>query len=286
MCIPQNMSSPVIYYNKNLFDAAGVAYPADDWTWDEFVSVATALTLDEDGDGMVDVYGLGMEPSIVRLAPFVWMNGGDLVDDPAAPTALTLAEPATQEALAWFTELQTVHGVVPDAVAEEAESSESRFLNGRLSMIVESRRAVPEFRAIDAFDWDVAPLPLGQARASVLHSDAYCISAAGQHKDAAWAFVEFANTLAGQTLLAGTGRTVPSRIELAESPVFLDPDAKPANSHVYLDAIPHIRNLPVMATWFDIEGVVNTELENLFYGREGIDEAVNLSSERSREFFE
>lgn len=286
MCLPQNMSSPVVYYNKDLFDAAGVAYPADDWTWDEFVSVAAALTQDGDGDGTTDVYGLGLEPSIVRLAPFVWMNGGELVDDLDAPTALTLDEPATQEAIAWFTELQTVHGVVPDAVAEEAESSESRFLNGRLGMFVESRRAVPEFRAIEGFDWDVAPLPVGKERASVLHSDAYCITAASEHKDAAWTFIEFANTLEGQTLLAGTGRTVPSRIELAESPVFLDPDAKPANSQAFLDAIPHIRNLPIMGTWFDIEGVVNTELESAFYGRESVEDAIEVARERSREFFE
>lgn len=286
MCMPQNMSSPVVYYNKDLFDAAGVAYPEDAWSWDEFVATAAALTGDIDGDGTVDVYGVGLEPSIVRAAPFVWMNGGELVDDPDAPTALTMDAPATAEALAWFTELQTVHRVTPGAVAEVAESSESRFLNGRLGMIVESRRAVPEFRAIQGFDWDVAPLPVGKERASVLHSDAYCISAAGHHKDAAWIFIEFANTLEGQTLLAETGRTVPSLIELAESPVFLDPDAKPANSQVFLDAIPTIRNLPIMATWFDIEGVVNTELENVFYGREGLDDAMETASKRSREFFE
>ena len=44
MCIPQNLSSLVVYYNKELFDAAGVAYPSDDWTWDDFVETAKALT--------------------------------------------------------------------------------------------------------------------------------------------------------------------------------------------------------------------------------------------------
>ena len=284
-CMPQNLSSPVIYYNKDLFDAAGVAYPRDDWTWDDFVSTAAAVTQDNDGDGVTDVYGLGMEASIVRLAPFLWMNGGDIVDNPAAPTALTLDSAESRQAFAWFVALQTVHRVVPDAVAEEAESSLSRFVNGRLAMIMESRRATPEFRLISSFDWDVVGLPQGKIRAGLLHADAYCIAAAGDYKDAAWAFVEFANTREGQMILARSGRTVPSLIELAESPIFLDPTTKPANSQAFLDAIPHLRNLPVMSTWSYIEGILNTEIENAFYGTTTVDEAIDDATRNSAEFF-
>ena len=285
-CMPQNMSSPVIYYNKALFDGAGVAYPSDDWNWDEFVTTAKALTQDTDSDGMTDIYGFGTEASIVRMAPFIWMNGGDIVNDPTTPTKLTLDTPASKEALAWYIALQTTHKVAPDAVAEESESSESRFLNGRLAMFIESRRAVPEFRAIEAFDWDVAALPVGKQRASILHSDAYCMSAAGKHKDAGWAFIEFANTTAGQTILAQTGRTVPSLIALAESPVFLDPTAKPAHSQVFLDAIPGMRNLPIMVTWSDIEGILGTELQSAFTGAITLDEAIQAANEYSAEFFQ
>lgn len=286
ICMPQNMSSPVIYYNKALFDAAGFTYPTDDWTWDGFLETVKMMTQDTDNDGATDIYGFGIDPTLVRAAPFVWMNGGELVDDPVAPTRLTLDTPESKEALQWFMALQLVHQVTPDAVAEEAESSLSRFMNGRLAMFMDSRRAVPEFRTISAFDWDVAALPMGKSRANVLHSDAFCIAAAGQQKAAAWTFLEFANSAAGQTILAGTGRIVPSRIELATSPVFLDPNAKPTNSQAFLAAIPHIRNLPLMATWSDIEGIVNTELKNAFYGNASLDEALQAASEHSAEFFQ
>jgi multiple sugar transport system substrate-binding protein len=283
--MPQNLSSPLIYYNKAIFDAAGVAYPNDAWTWGEFLATAQALTQDGDGDGAIDIYGFGSEASLVRMTPFVWMNGGDLVDDPAAPTRLTLDSPASKDALAWFIALQTTHKVTPDAVAEAAESSESRFLNGRLAMLIESRRAVPEFRTIDSFDWDVAALPMGKQRASLLHSDGYCMAAAGKQKQAAWAFVEFANSSAGQTILAQIGRTVPSLKALAESAVFLDPQARPANSRAFLDAIPHIRSLPVLATWSDIENIVSAELQSAFYGVTSLDEALDAAERRSAEFF-
>lgn len=285
-CMPQNISSPVIYYNKDLFDAAGVAYPAGEWTWDEFLAAAQQLTQDSDGDGVYDVYGFGAEPTIVRMAPFVWMNGGDLVDNRSAPARLALDAPASREALQWFIDLQTTHHVVPDAVAEEAESSLSRFVNGRMAMFMDSRRAVPEFRLIETFDWDVAALPAGKERATILHSDAFCLAAASKRKDAAWTFLEFASSTAGQTLLAQTGRTVPSRRDLAQSPVFLDPQARPANSQAFLDAIPTIRSLPIMAAWSDIEGILNTELQNAFYGAAALDDALRAADQRSAEFFE
>ena len=263
------------------FCLATPAQTASDWLG----ATAQALTQDMDSDGATDIYGFGTEATIVRMAPFVWMNGGDLVDDPAAPTKLALDTPASRAALAWFIALQTTHKVTPDGVAEAAESSESRFVNGRLAMFIDSRRAVPEFRTIEAFDWDVAALPVGKSPASILHSDAFCIAAAGQYKDAAWTFLEFANAIAGQTVLAQTGRTVPSRMALAESPVFLDPQAKPANSQAFLNAIPGIRNLPIMSTWSDIEGIVSTELTNAFYGNATLDDALQAANEHSAEFF-
>ena len=109
MCIPQNISSLVVYYNRALFDAAGLPYPEDDWTLDEFLATAQALTLDLDGDGDVDQYGLGTEASIFRLAPFVWGNGGELVvlESGLRPIRLALDSRAAREAVAWFVELQT-----------------------------------------------------------------------------------------------------------------------------------------------------------------------------------
>nr|MBP6473423.1 extracellular solute-binding protein [Chloroflexota bacterium] len=79
MCLPQNISSLVVYYNADLFAAAGLPEPADKWTWEEFVQTAVTLTRDFDGDGTIDQYGLGVEPSLFRAAPFIWQNNGPLV---------------------------------------------------------------------------------------------------------------------------------------------------------------------------------------------------------------
>lgn len=285
MCMPQNVSSPVVFYNKKLFDAAGVAYPQAGWTWDDFVSTAKALTKDTNGDGAPDQYGLGTEIETIRLAPFVWQNSGDIVDNPSAPTRLTLDSPAAAEAFQWFVDLQVKHKVLPDAAAEKSEASEARFLNGRLGMLLNSRRGVPTYREIKDFDWDVAPLPQGKQQASVLHSDGYCMAATSKNKAAAWALIEFANAAEGQTIIAKTGRTVPSIKSVAESPAFLDPSAKPQNSKVFLDVIPFIRPLPIMESWADIEEVVSAELQRALYAEASPADAIGTAKSDTAKYF-
>ena len=285
MCIPQNLSSLVVYYNRALFDAAGLSYPADDWTWDEFLATAQILTKDLDGDGATDQFGLGTDVSIFRVAPFVWQNGGDLVDHQEEPTRLAIDGPQAREAIEFFVDLQVKHHVVPSAAEEEAEDSESRFQNGRTAMYLNSRRGVPTYRQITGFDWDVAALPQNVERAGILHSDAFCSPSSADNKEQIWAFIEFANSLEGQTILASSGRTVPSLTAVAESGAFLDPEAKPANSRVFLDTIPFIRGVPVHPGWVEVESLSGDELERAFYGDASVEEAIQAAIARTTQFF-
>lgn len=284
MCIPQNISSLVVYYNKELFDAAGVDYPAEGWTWDDFLAAAQSLTKDLDGDGVTDQFGVGLEPSLIRLAPFVWQAVGEIVDDPIHPATLLLDTDEAYKAVQFFVELQTVHHVVPNAEEEKSEDSESRFINGRTAMFFNSRRGVPTYRESAAFDWDVAALPQNKEQAGILHADAYCLPSVSKNKEAAWTFIEFANSPEGQTIVAKSGRTVPSLIAVANSPAFLDPNAKPANSKVFLDTIPFIRALPLHPQWVDIEETASEEIQRAFYGETPIYDAIFRAIERAGEY--
>lgn len=284
-CVPQNLSSLVVYYNQDLFDAAGLAYPQAGWGWEEFLRTAQALTRDIDGDGQTDQFGLGTTAEAIRLIPFIWQNGGEIVDDPLRPTRLTLDTPAATAAFQWFVDLQVKHRVVPDAVQEAAEDSESRFLNGRLGMYLNSRRGVPTYRTITGFAWDVAPLPNGRQAATMLHADAYCMPAASKHKESAWALIEFANGPEGQAIIAATGRTVPSLRAVAAAPTFLDPTRRPASSQVFLDAIPSIRYLPVIPGWPDIEAALTAEIERAYYGQASVPEAIDAAVRSAQPYF-
>jgi multiple sugar transport system substrate-binding protein len=273
-CLPQNVSSLVVYYNRDLFRRHDLREPRAGWRFQEMVERAVQLTLDANGAQVqaVDptsgatgprpaVFGLGVEPSIIRLAPFVWSGGGELVDDERRPTRFVLDRPAALEALQQFLDLRGRYLVTPSDQDREAEDDESRFANGRLAMLLSSRRSTPTFRTIDEFDWDVAPLPVLRDEAGILHSDAYCMAAASRRKDAAWRFIEFALGPEGQRVVARTGRTVPSLISVSRSPAFLDPSARPRNAQVFLDGIPAIRRVPSISTWPEIEDAVAPILE-------------------------
>jgi multiple sugar transport system substrate-binding protein len=285
-CLPQNISSLVVYYNRDLFREAGVAEPRIGWNWDEMVSAAKELTWDEDGDGRAEVYGLGVEASLIRIAPFVWSNGGELVDDDESPTHFTLDSPEAQGALTEFFKLRHVHAVVPSEEEVEAEDDETRFQNGRLAMVLSSRRSTPTFRTITDFDWDIAPLPQFREQAGILHSDAYCMTKASENKDAAWSFMEYALGPEGAAVVARSGRTVPSLKEVAESESFLDPTTKPANSQVFLGTIPVIRRVPSISTWPEIEDAAAPILEEALYDGEPASEVARRLRQATDPIFE
>ena len=275
-CIPQNISSLVVYYNKNLFDAAGVDYPSNDWTWDDFLRAAQALTQDFDGDGQTDQFGVGLAPNLFRLAPFVWQNGGEVLHG----EQLLLNETNAKEALNWFIDLQTVHNVVPSLAEETGIPSQTRFLSGTTAMMFNSRRGVPTYRTIQEFEWNVAPLPIGKEKAGILHSDGYCLSANADFPEEAWTFIEFANSPEGQRIVAPSGRTVPSLIEVANSDVFLDPSLPPENSRIFIDTVSILRRVPTMPEWARIEETVSREIERAFYGQADLEEVLASAEKR------
>jgi multiple sugar transport system substrate-binding protein len=271
LCLPQNMSTPVVYWNRELFAEAGLAPPAEGWTWDDMLAAAKALTKDDNGDDIIDIRGLGFEPSLNRFAPFIWQAGGQIVDDLENPTKMSLFDPGAIEALTFLAELQFRHHVVPTRPEFESEDPEHMFANGRLGMLIESRRATTALRVVQDLDWDVAPLPVHPERrepAVMLHSDAYCMSNSSAVKDAAFRFVEFALGPDGAPILSRTGRTVPSLRSVAESDDFLDTSQPPESAQVFLDQIPAIRRFPNIAVWHEIESKADPVVEEWSFGNE------------------
>ena len=286
MCMPTNISNQVVYYNKGMFKRFGVVEPGEGgWKWEQFLAAAKQLTRDTNGDGKTDVYGLGVEPEFVRLAPFVWQAGGEVVDDVVNPSKTTMLGPKELRALKFFIELRRVHRVVPSKAEFASEDLEARFTNDRLGMLIESRRITPTLRDVPNLDWDVAPLPADAQAATMLHSDAFCIAKASKDKTTAFRFVEFATGPEGASLLARTGRTVPSHVATSRGNDFLAPGSKPAHAKVFLDQIGLIRRFPNVAAWNEIETKADPIIEEWFFGNEVI-EALGIEVDlATRELF-
>ncbi|MBC6460447.1 ABC transporter substrate-binding protein [Actinomadura sp. HBU206391] len=271
-CMPQNISSLVVYYNLDLLRRADVPVPKASWTWDDFARTAKTLT-------RAGGHGVGIEPSLVRAAPFVWGAGGEVVDDTGAPTRLTLDTPQARRALDFLLSLAPA---MPGEKEVAAQDLETRFTTGKLAMLLSSRRETPAFREVPGLDFDVAPLPTGAEPAGILHSDGYCVAAKSRRREAAARFIAFAVGHQGQTLTALGGRTVPSLVSVAKSGAFLDSSRPPRSSQVFLDGIPSIRRTPVHPRWPEVEDVVAAELTRVLHDGAPLDQALTRIDERTR----
>ena len=124
--IPVSQGCLALVYNKSLFDAAGVEYPSDDWTTDDLVAAARALSSDET---------LGVALPLkwsYWFIPFLTGFGGTLFDSEDNPT---LDSPGSAQALEWFLDLERVHGVAASSTGIEAMST--RFQLSRAAMVLD-----------------------------------------------------------------------------------------------------------------------------------------------------
>lgn len=266
-CLPQNVSSLVVYYNRTLFKAAGVAEPKADWRYADMLAAAQKLSRDTDGDGKTDLWGVAIQPSLIRIAPFIWGMKGALVDDLNKPSLLRIDGGNAVHAMSMVKALVSDFRVMPGQAETYAEDADSRFARGGVAMLFQSRRYTATLRDLGdkAPDWDVAPFPLLREPVGVLHADAYCMAAKAASPGDAQAFVEYALSVEGQALLAKSGRTVPSRIAVANSPAFLDPTLAPARAQVFLDAIPLLRRTPNTARWHEVESRADVLLDEWMF---------------------
>jgi multiple sugar transport system substrate-binding protein len=263
-CLPQNVSSLVVYLNRGLFARFDVPLPRDGWNWQDFAATARRLTQRNEHP---PIYGLGFDPVFIRLLPFVWQAGGELVDDLHAPTRFRLDELRALMGLAFVKQWIARDRAVPPLAEHRAENPEARFARGGLGMLLHSRRYTATLRGLGARapDWDVAPLPVGGQAATILHADAWCMAAASAQRDAAQAFVAYALSAEGQAILARSGRIVPSRRSVAQSTAFLDPNQPPQSAQVFLDSIAQLRRTPNIAAWNEIETRLDPIVEEWFF---------------------
>src|SRR5690606_34937624 len=120
----------VLWYNKDIFDKAGVPYPPSnpgEWTWEEFVETARALTVDRNGrrpgdpgfdPNRIQTYGVAFGTWWAPVLPFVWSNGGDWFDETGRQVLID--QPESVEALQNLADLIYKHRVAPTPTQMES----------------------------------------------------------------------------------------------------------------------------------------------------------------------
>lgn len=228
----RDADASILYYNKDIFDQAGVAYPTENWTWDDLRSAAEKLTQVE-SNGRVTRYALGMEAG--KANAWLVANGGSFVDDYTNPTQCTLDSPQSMEALNFFHDMIQNNHIMKPADLQQGGGDTAAFQQGKVAMIIQNPSRIPAFNAAN-LNYDIAPIPLapnGQ-RVAEAAGASWHMSANSDNKDAAWAFMQFLQSAeGGQKIYAQSGGIFPALRSMVNSPEFQDTNQQPANRETF-----------------------------------------------------
>ena len=160
VAFPQNWVAPVLYFNRDMFDAAGVEYPQADWTYDDFRAAAKALTLDTNGDGQIDQWGHWLYGRYSHVDTWVFRNGGRYLNEDESGLELNDAAVNT---LKFLTDLVLVDKVAPMPQEMEGIRQQDVFPLGMSAMWVDGSWNIANVRSVadPSMNWGIAQVPMG-----------------------------------------------------------------------------------------------------------------------------
>lgn len=193
--VPNIPTTRAVFYNKDLFDAAGVAYPTDDWTWDDFVEIAIKLTdKDKRQYGFVTEYN-----NSYNVQQFVWTNGGDFISEDGLSVDGYTNSPATVEAVQWYADLAGKHKVSPSPSSSTTMGGATEmFKTGKVAMIESGMWQLNAFKEIFNVGTVMTPTKDGK-RVGVMHTSGLCVSVDTKYPEQAVRFAAEFGGKSGQT---------------------------------------------------------------------------------------
>ncbi|MCQ3931396.1 MAG: sugar ABC transporter substrate-binding protein [Chloroflexi bacterium] len=199
--LPRDASAFAIYYNEDLFDEAGLDYPAEGWTWEDFRAAGEEITALGG-----DIKGFGMSNWWAPYGYFVNAAGSGFFNEDY--TGCGLANENT------VVGLEALASLYEDGLAVPyGEDPEPVFHAGNVGMFMNGRWATPGVVANATFGWNVAELPVGPGGPSNwLFWGAYVVNANTEHPQEAWELVMKLTTPEIQGKIAGLGANIPSRV--------------------------------------------------------------------------
>lgn len=95
--LPKGFTPVAAYYRKDIFDGRGVAYPEENWTWNDHLELARRLTYDADGDGTPDIWGTYMHTWVPFIEAKMYSYGTDLFNPTGTQASGYINSPRTVE---------------------------------------------------------------------------------------------------------------------------------------------------------------------------------------------
>ncbi len=189
--IPAGIYNMAIYYNKDMFDAAGIPHLTTDWedaswTLASFRDIAKKLTK---GEGPTKQYGFTTTWDLRWVIHFCWLNGGDFVN--TEYTKCILNEAAAVEGLQFAQDMIRTDKSFLTPVQLGNDNIAEAFQTGRVGMYLDGMWQMPSMVKIDKFKWGVAPVPLGKHRYTGIYVDAWVMPPGVKNPQESWRFLKY-----------------------------------------------------------------------------------------------
>jgi multiple sugar transport system substrate-binding protein len=203
--LPRNYNLIGLWYNKAMFDAAGVAYPDASWDWNKLREVAKKLT-----DTSKNIYGFAATgEDQTGFWNVIYQNGGSIISDDKKSSGYD--KPETIAALKYWSEFASVDKSSPTYQQLTETSAQDLFQSGKVAMMFGGDWLAIDF-AKNTYTKDkvnVAPLPQGKKKAVILHGSSNVISAKSPNQAEAWEFVKFLSSREAQDIQSQGGASGP-----------------------------------------------------------------------------
>ncbi|GIK65720.1 MAG: ABC transporter substrate-binding protein [Chloroflexota bacterium] len=242
----------IVYYNKALFDAAGLEYPTSDWTWDTFTELAKALTLDTDGDGEVDQWGFtnnSWPPPYI----FVWQAGGELINEDFSEAPID--SPEFVEGFEFYLSTAYNPEMSPSREVIAEQGFGEMFKAGKIAMFMGG--AADDLDRVEGLDVGVVRVPghpVTGSHTTFAWNASTVINANTEHPE------EACKALVALTDAIHHWKIVSPRISQAtvEHLVASEP-RKEASAEVIIEAAQDMRALPIFGNYAEFDSVFWSE---------------------------
>ncbi len=272
--LPQVIDAWTVFYNKDLFDTAGVSYPTGAWTWDDLVANAKKLTK-RNPQGVAQQFGFAWNGTggAKAFTCYVSQANGRIVDNVAEPGKWVMAEPEAIEAVQFMADLATVHKVMPSPQETTNMGGPVQlFASGRLAMLYGEWFGGSNYRS-SKFNWTIAEPARGKKQATWVGGGAWCVNAKGKHLDESVKFTAFIAGPEGSTVMAKNLGGIPNIKAIAESPLFLD-NKPPDNNRAVLNSFAYGVQPPMSPTFPEWNRIVLSALDPVWTGEKKAKDAL------------
>lgn len=266
--LTEKVSDVVLYYNKDMFDAAGLEYPQADWTWDDLLTAAQALTKD-------GVYGFYAPVTYNELYKVVAQNGGALFDEDGNPT-IDSAE--NVEALQWMLDKMLKYHIQPTSEEMSGKTPEDMFKNSEIAMEVTGSWMVTTF-ADAPFEWDIALEPGNTDQVHHVFADGIVASADTKNAEAAWKLIKFLSTdPTAAKIRLDSSWDLPATNDESVQEQYTSQE-KPEHREVIFEAMETGIMPPVVDHYAEVQNAINEQLNRAVIGQQSAEDALKAAQE-------